>query len=219
MTESNRGAFICFEGIDGSGKSTQAALLAQFLRARGCECVLIGFPESQTHTGQLINDYLSQEKDVDDHAMHLLFSANRWERQPAIKTALSRGTTVICDRYSYSGVAYSMAKGLDEQWCRGSEIGMLQPDIVFFLYTTVGTAIERAIARDRSEHGMRFENAAMLDRVRSAYTDLIQHTRVTVPWHDIVNTGDAEAVHGRLQEAAVRAVEFAAMSPVKTIDW
>lgn len=76
--------------------------------------VAMRFPDRTTPTGRIINEYLSSTTDaavaLDDHAIHLLFSANRWEASTTIQEHLRQGTTIICDRYVHSGVAFSSAK-------------------------------------------------------------------------------------------------------------
>ena len=81
--QQGRGAFICFEGIDHSGKSTQARRVAERLAAEpGCAGVrVVTFPDRTSPTGVLINGYLTDKsKTLDDHVVHLLYAANRWEK-------------------------------------------------------------------------------------------------------------------------------------------
>lgn len=68
-----------------------------------------------------------------NEAVHLLFAMNRWEAKSKILELLAQGTHVVCDRYSFSGVTYSCARGLDFDWCLGAERGLLQPDLVFYI--------------------------------------------------------------------------------------
>ena len=68
-----------------------------------------------------------------NEAVHLLFAMNRWETRTQILEKLQSGISVVCDRYAYSGVAYSAAKGLDFEWCLGADRGLLRPDLVFFI--------------------------------------------------------------------------------------
>ena len=72
-----------------------------------------------------------------DQAVHLLFSMNRWESKTDMAEAMIAGINVVCDRYAYSGVAYSAAKGLDFDWCKNADQGLMQPDIVFYLNARV----------------------------------------------------------------------------------
>ncbi|KAJ0788826.1 putative thymidylate kinase, P-loop containing nucleoside triphosphate hydrolase [Helianthus annuus] len=110
-----RGALIVLEGLDRSGKTSQSGRLVAYLNGLGhpVESESWRFPDRDTAVGKMISAYLSNESQLDDHIIHLLFSANRWE-----KRLLKSGTPLIVDRYSYSGVAYSSAKGLDIEWCK-----------------------------------------------------------------------------------------------------
>ena len=107
-----RGAFVLLEGVDRCGKTTQCKSLLERLLSAGIAATLMRFPDRTTSTGMIINDYLTQSSTntLDDHAIHLLFSANRWESASTIVEHLRNGTTVVCDRYVYSGVAFSASK-------------------------------------------------------------------------------------------------------------
>lgn len=126
-----RGRLILIEGLDRSGKSTQAARLAARLGAR-----LFRFPDRLTAVGKLINEYLTNEEcNLPDEAAHLLFSANRWEVAREMEQVLASGTSVVLDRYVYSGVAYSLAKDNlnDAQWLLNPDRGLPKPDLTLFL--------------------------------------------------------------------------------------
>ncbi|GAA6029320.1 hypothetical protein JCM8097_003619 [Rhodosporidiobolus ruineniae] len=131
-----RGAFIVFEGLDRSGKSTQVQRLVEGLNASGVKAVAARFPDRTLTTGKMIDSYLSSKVDLDDRAIHLLFSANRWERAQQILDDLNNGITVVCDRYAFSGIAFSVIKGLSYHWCRSPDIGLPSPDLVLFLHIT-----------------------------------------------------------------------------------
>jgi len=129
-----RGALIVMEGSDRVGKSTQALKLVERLQSELVSVELMKFPDRSTIIGQLISQYLKGEQELDDRVIHLLFSANRWEQNSRILRALSSGTTLIIDRYAYSGVAYSAAKnGMDFEWCRAPDVGLPKPDCVIYL--------------------------------------------------------------------------------------
>jgi hypothetical protein len=76
-----RGCFILFEGVDRCGKTTQANRLVETLTQRGQPTVFMRFPDRETTIGAQIDAYLRNAADLDDHAVHLLFSANRWEKR------------------------------------------------------------------------------------------------------------------------------------------
>ena len=76
-----RGAFIVFEGADRAGKSTQCQMLVDHLAAQGVAVERWCFPDRTTAIGKMINSYLTSQSEIDDAAVHLLFSANRWEKR------------------------------------------------------------------------------------------------------------------------------------------
>lgn len=127
-----RGVFILFEGIDRCGKSTQCSMLSEYLSSK-YKSELIRFPDRTSSIGQLINSYLSSATNLNDQTIHLLFSANRWEAAKDIEAKLNSGCNLICDRYAYSGVAFSAAKGLDLEWCKSCDGGLPAPDVIIYL--------------------------------------------------------------------------------------
>ncbi|KDQ19063.1 hypothetical protein BOTBODRAFT_83164, partial [Botryobasidium botryosum FD-172 SS1] len=164
-----RGAFIVIEGLDRSGKSTQAALLLARLQTHG-PAKLIKFPDRTTPIGKLIDAYLRAETELDDRAIHLLFSANRWELASSIEADLRAGTTVLCDRYAFSGIAFSAAKLgpteptplLPYEWCAAPDTHLPVPDLTLFF------DIPPALAEARGGYGAeRYERAEMQARVRT----------------------------------------------------
>lgn len=121
MAAPPRGAFIVLEGPDRSGKSTQVARLVASLTAAGVPAAAWRYPDRSSAVGAMIDAYLKAQAELDDGAVHLLFAANRWEKRAAMEAALAGGTTLVVDRYAYSGVAFTAAKGLpglDREWCK-----------------------------------------------------------------------------------------------------
>lgn len=140
----SRGALIIFEGCDRSGKTTQCKKLVEALNAEGHKTKFMRFPERDTPIGQVINSYLEKKCELEDHAVHLLFAANRWEFEPEMKDLLNEGTTLIVDRYSFSGVAFSSAKPmLSLDWCIPPEVGLPKPDAVLYLNLSLEEAAKR----------------------------------------------------------------------------
>ena len=158
-------SFIVFEGIDRSGKTTQSSRLVEYLNQSGRPAVLLRFPNRTTPIGNLINSYLGNKMDMCNESIHLLFSANRWEMCSIIRDHLENGITVVADRYTYSGVAFSMAKGMDMEWCLQSDKGMPVPDLVLFMRI--------ADTSDRPGWGgERYETKDFQERVRTAFSYL-----------------------------------------------
>ena len=112
-----RGFLIAFEGLDRTGKSTQTHWLKDHLLRKGRKAEIIKFPDRTTLFGQQIDSFLTNKKKYDDKMLHLLFSINRWELKDKIIGLLESGVDIIMDRYSYSGIAYTHAKGVDFNFC------------------------------------------------------------------------------------------------------
>ena len=107
--ETKRGVLIILEGIDQSGKSSATRRIKELLNEKGKEAIIQPFPDRSTEIGQLIDAFL-HGKQLPQQVVHLLYSANRWEVSQKIIKYLQDGITVICDRYAFSGIVYSIAK-------------------------------------------------------------------------------------------------------------
>uniref|UniRef100_A0A8C4YS60 Deoxythymidylate kinase n=1 Tax=Gopherus evgoodei TaxID=1825980 RepID=A0A8C4YS60_9SAUR len=83
-----RGALVVLEGVDRTGKTTQSRRLVEALRASGHLAELLRFPDRTTEIGRLISSYLENKSNLEDHTVHLLFSANRWEQVREADTCL-----------------------------------------------------------------------------------------------------------------------------------
>src|SRR5438046_9854923 len=99
------GLLIAFEGLDQSGKETQAELLRERLKADGYKVRLLSFPDYGTSIGEEIARALQGERDYGPEAMQLLYVANRYERREEILHWLERGLNLICDPYLTSSGA------------------------------------------------------------------------------------------------------------------
>lgn len=168
-----RGLLIVFEGLDRSGKSTQCERLVNNLRDKGLEVFHTRFPNRTTPTGKTINDYLSNKTQQEDHTIHLLFSANRWESAREIEDHIKAGTTVVIDRYYYSGCVYSAAKQnptMDLAWCRQPEVGLPRPDLCIFLDISAEAAAQRG-----GFGSERYEKQDLQARVRGLYAEMMGH--------------------------------------------
>ncbi|KAH9625336.1 hypothetical protein KSS87_003633 [Heliosperma pusillum] len=166
-----RGALVVLEGLDRSGKSSQSVKLVSFLENTGCAAELWRFPDRETCVGKMISSYLANQSQLDDHTIHLLFSANRWEKRSLMEDKLKAGITLIVDRYSYSGVAFSSAKGLDFEWCKAPESGLLHPDLVLYLDVPPEKAAERG-----GYGGERYERLDFQKKVGEKYQSLRDST-------------------------------------------
>jgi dTMP kinase len=159
------GLLIAFEGLDQSGKQTQAEMLAERLRIDGRATRLLSFPDYTTPIGAEIGRALQGERDYSPDVMQLLYVANRYEWKSDIVRERTNGTIVICDRYLASSVAYGEATGLDPQWLLDIQKHLPQPDLTFLLDIAPGVSARRKTEdRDRYERDL-----ALLARVRDSY--------------------------------------------------
>ena len=129
--------FICFEGCDGVGKTTQSKNLFNFLKSKNKQPLLLSFPDRETITGKLLNNYLtSKEKVSNPRVSHLLFSANIWEKANQITDLLKKGKYVICDNYYFYSitVTHTLDKNIPIEWLNNVVNGLPQPDVVIYLY-------------------------------------------------------------------------------------
>jgi dTMP kinase len=156
---------IAFEGLDQSGKETQAQQLKERLRQRGKRVRLLSFPDYGTSIGEEIARALAGEREYGPDVMQLLFVANRHERREAITEWLGGGFVLICDRYRASSIAYGEAQGLDAQWLEDVQRFLPVPDLTFYIDIAPETgAARKAHDRDRYERDL-----ALLGRVRESY--------------------------------------------------
>ncbi|KAJ5992580.1 hypothetical protein N7451_008304 [Penicillium sp. IBT 35674x] len=208
-----RGALIVVEGLDRAGKSSQCEMLRDYLESQGKIVKYIRFPDRTTPIGQLINSYLLGSANQDDHSIHLLFSANRWEIAKSIEQEITSGTTVIVDRYSYSGAVYSAAKAnptLSLKWAWQPEIGLPRPDICLFL------SISAEEAAKRGGYGAeRYENETMQTRVRELFRILFDRQEDIC----VIDAGKSlEEVSQEVQNAVSGCISSLDMTgPLKTL--
>jgi dTMP kinase len=159
------GLLIAFEGLDQSGKETQATLLGARFETKGTSVRILPFPSYETAIGAEIGRALRGERDYGPDVMQLLYVANRYEWKPSIERALAAGDVVICDRYQASSVAYGEAQGLDPGWLVEIQCYLPQPDLTVVLDIAPETAVARKAAnRDKFERDL-----ALLARVRASY--------------------------------------------------
>lgn len=205
----NRGLFFVFEGLDRSGKSTQSKLLTKRLEEAG-PVKWTCFPNRATAVGTLIDLYLRRMIELPDKTVHQLFSANRWESMVSIVEDLNTGTSVVCDRYAFSGVAYSAAKGLDITWCQTPDVGLPVPDGVFFLHVDESVGASRASFGDE-----RYENLDMQARVRAEFRNA--PLRAGVKWHDVNGARDIQVIHDEIFESVTDIQKCDQENPMRPI--
>jgi dTMP kinase len=190
-----RGFLIAFEGLDQSGKQTQAERLQAFVESSGRSSRLLSFPAYETAIGKEIEHALHGGHEYLPDVLQLLYIANRYERKPLIEEWLAAGTIVVCDRYLASSVAYGEAQGLDPLWLADVQRFLPQPALTILLDIAPETAARRKAAnRDRYERDL-----ALLSRVRQSYLKQFEQNG----WLRI----DGERPKDAVADAVVKAVE------------
>jgi dTMP kinase len=160
-----RGFLVAFEGLDQSGKQTQAERVRDRVIALGRECQLLSFPDYSTPIGTEISKALHGHREYAPDVMQLMYVANRYEKRDEMEQALEAGTIIVCDRYLASSIAYGEAQGLDARWLREIQKYLPQPALTILLDIAPETAVQRKAAnRDRYERDL-----VLLSRVRESY--------------------------------------------------
>src|SRR5215831_1488031 len=158
-------ALIAFEGLDQSGKETQARLLRARLEAGGHRVETLTFPDDSTTLGKDIRSALAGIREYAPDVMQLLYIANRYERRKDMGRWLAEGVVVLCDRYIASSVAYGEAQGIDPAWLSDVQRTLPHPALTLLLDIAPTTALTRKAAnRDRFERDL-----DLLARVRDSY--------------------------------------------------
>ncbi|MEE1279433.1 MAG: dTMP kinase [Oscillospiraceae bacterium] len=199
----NNARFIAVEGLDGSGKSTQAKLLSEFLLKRNIPNVL-NFEPTDSTIGKQIRTILSGKEKVHSRTMALLFAADRIEHitgENGILKNLENGISVISDRYYFSSYAYQMVS-MPLEWVM--EINrvartLARPDAHIFIDVTAETCLER-IAQNRESADI-FENKKYLTQTRENFLRIIEKTAKEENVIVIDGNADLETVSSRVIEA------------------
>ena len=127
--------------------------------------------DRSTAIGGSIDAYLKGNTHQEDHVIHLLFSANRWEAAEQIQCDINAGITIVVDRYYYSGMVYSAAKDRSDltlQWARAPDVGLPRPDVCIFL------DVAPEVAAQRGSYGSeKYETSEMQKKVRQLFFTLM----------------------------------------------
>jgi dTMP kinase len=192
---------VAIEGIDGSGKGTQAEFLASSLRRSGFRVHLLGFPRyTETAFGRWVGEFLNGRFGALDQVhpllVSLLFAGDRFESRPVLREALATNDFVILDRYVASNIAHQAAKADGDErrelcdWIEQLEFGLYElprPDLVILLDLPVQQA-QRLIARKTRRiytdkpADLQEADGGYLDRVREMY---LQLASADPAWHTV----------------------------------
>lgn len=184
-----------FEGADKVGKSTQVQMLEDRAKKNKIEVLVKRFPNRESPTGRILDQYLKKEIDLPPVVVVILFAANRWEEAAEIEAAMNRGVPVIVDRYAYSGVAYGEAHRephMDWEWCKSLDKGLPKPDLLLYLKCNpLRGKHEEPLVQEEE----RFETVPYQTKVLDNFRHLWLECDST-NWQTINRKGrDADAIH------------------------
>jgi len=172
LDKANKGRFVVFEGIDGSGKTTQAELLCKRLASAGTPVFATCEP-TDGPVGQLIRRMLSGTLAADQRTIASLFAADRTEHltnpETGIRKIVDEGTIVVCDRYYFSSYAYH-SQYMDMAWviqANRLNADILKPDITLFIDVDPQVCLKRLQATRK--HLEIYEKLDIMNQVRANY--------------------------------------------------
>ena len=166
--------FIAFEGLDGSGQTTQINLLKNYLIKQGFKVVLTKEPTEDNEIGRWVNKTLQQNKPLDLTELKELqngFAEDRnWHQKNIIEPALEKEKIVITDRSQFSSFAFGAASGVDLDYLIHINEKFIEPDLVILLKVSPKTCVERIQKRDTKQ--TLFEKEKQLEKVWQVYKKL-----------------------------------------------
>ncbi len=202
MEKRKRGRFIAFEGIDGSGKTTQIRLLQQRLQQKHIPCACTAEP-TDGPVGRLIRQILRGDVRTDEQVIAPLFVADRTDHllnpDRGIRRQLEEGTSILMDRYYFSSYAYQCSENVPMERIIDFNkdcAAILRPDATVFLDLKPEEAMRRISAN--REHTEIFETMERLTRVRGNYFTAFERMREEETVITVDAQGDEEELSERI---------------------
>lgn len=196
---SKKGPFVVFEGIDGSGTTTQADRVSEYLNSRGIPTHLTSEPTNSL-IGGLIRSSLKKHWSISPEGLQLLFAADRAHHlETEILPILEKGKVVITDRYYFSSIAYGSVGVSDKEWLFDINKLFIKPDLVIYIRISTEKAMQRI---EKGRHGEMelFEQKEKLASVIAQYERLVQE-------FDYFVVVDGEHPRGKVTENILNALK------------
>lgn len=189
--------FIVFEGIDGSGKSTQCDMLYEYIAGRGADVKKLAEPTSGKWGTELRAMLKSSTPPPVETQIELFIKDRIDDSEQNILPSLKSGATVVMDRYFYSNAAYQGVSGItpSEIIDRNMKHGFPLPHRVYFIDIPAETAMERILKRNGSGNTELFEKREFLETVRSNFLSIADERFLIVD-----GKGDVESIFKKIKE-------------------
>ena len=160
------GKIIVLEGIDKSGKTTQSKLLVDYVSSMtSLKAMQMNFPNYSTFSGIEIHRHLKGQTLYNPHALHVLFTLNRYEEKPVIERLLDEGMIIVMNRYYQSNIIYGLADGITRhEWLESLDGEMPQANLIIILDISVEESMSRNLNPDVNEQDKNY-----LRKVRSYF--------------------------------------------------
>jgi dTMP kinase len=201
-----RGFLVAIEGIDGSGKTTQAVRLARFCREKELTYVLSKEPTTGQY-GQLIRDSAIRGRLSVEEEIEILLKDRREHVENVLEPALREEKIVILDRYYFSNAAYQGARGADpEHILRQNEAFAPQPDLVIVLDVSPEVGLQRI--RERGDEPNKFETADSLGRARAIFNEISRPYKVSRDGEDLIDTIGSSIMYEFQRAAAEKVAKY-----------
>ncbi len=168
MTDNRNGLLIAFEGIDGTGKSSQLQALAAYLRSRDCPVVTTCEPTDSSYGRRIRELYVDRGSCTLEEELELFIRDRQLHVRELIEPHLAAGTVILTDRYYYSSAAYQGAAGLDPADIFNRNSFAPQPDLVLLLTMDAEVSMAR-IQEGRGDTLNDFEQLDQLRRVAALF--------------------------------------------------
>ncbi|MEM5777184.1 MAG: dTMP kinase [Candidatus Aenigmatarchaeota archaeon] len=186
----SRGFFINFEGIDSSGKKTQATLLANYLKSKGLDVLEMNFPAYDTIFGKNVAAFLRGEygkKDKMPEIAALLFAIDRYQFKDFIKESIRKGKIIVCNRYTQSAMAFESTLCKDKkdfiEWVESVESRLPQPDLIILLDMPTKISLRFISKRERKDYlkdkekDIFEEDVEYQENVRKTYLEMAKNNK------------------------------------------
>ena len=200
------GFLFAVEGIDGSGKTTQAQRLARYCQEKGLSYILSKEPTSGKY-GQLIRNSASRGRLSVEEEIEILLKDRREHVEQVIQPALNEKKVVILDRYYFSNAAYQGAQCVDpEVILSRNEAFAPQPDLLVILDISPQTGLQRI--RERGDEPNKFETLDSLERARAIFSQIDRPYKVALNGEDAVDMIGSALMHAFQRAAAEKIAKF-----------